>query len=107
MSLQDVKTDEIPLFHVGTAEYKVATLQKVTLLFVDWGTSKAEYSYQTQSRGNTKKFLPKESKNPKTTVLITKRVLQEVQRFFRTANHAVQFHFHTITECEVDTLFIL
>jgi len=42
-----------------------------------------------------------------TTVLITKRVLQEVQRLFWTTNHEVQVHFHTITECEVDILFIL
>jgi hypothetical protein len=106
-SLQDVKTDEIPLFHVGTEEYKFATLQRVTLLFVDWGTSKAEYSHQIQSRGHTNKFLTKESRNAMTTVLITQRVLQEVQRYFWTTNHEVQVHLHTITKCEIDTLFIL
>lgn len=82
MSLQDVKTGEIPLFHVGTEEYKCVTHQRVTLLFVDWETSKAEYSYQIQSSGHTNKFLTKESRNAMTTVIIRKRVLQEIQRFF-------------------------
>lgn len=39
MSMQGVKTDEISLIHIETEEYKCATLQKVTLLFVEWGTS--------------------------------------------------------------------
>jgi hypothetical protein len=81
MSIQDVKTNEIPLFHVGTEEYKCATLQKVALLFVDWGTSKAEYSHQLQSPGHTNKFLTKESKSEITTVLITKSVLQKFKDF--------------------------
>ena len=57
--------------------------KKLTLLFVDWGTSRAEYSYQLQSRGHINKFLIKESKNAMTTVLITKRVLQEVEVLFK------------------------
>jgi len=82
MSVQDVKTNEIPLLHGGTEQYKCATLQKVTLLFMEWGTSKAEYSYQLQSRGHTNRFLTKESKNAMTTVLITKNVLQKFKDFF-------------------------
>lgn len=54
MSLQHVKTYKIPLFHVGIEEYKCATLEKVTLLFMDWGTSKTEYSNQLLSRGHKK-----------------------------------------------------
>jgi hypothetical protein len=83
MSIQDVKTDEIPSFHVGPEEYKHAALQKVTLLFVDWGTSKPEYSYQLQSRGHMKKFLTQESKNAMTTVFITKSVLQEMEVLYK------------------------
>ena len=37
--MQDVKTDEISLIHIGTEDYKCVTLQKVILLFVEWGTS--------------------------------------------------------------------
>jgi hypothetical protein len=84
MSLRDVKTGEIPLFHIRTEEYKCVTHQRVTLLFVDWGTSKAEYSYsyQIQSSGHTNKFLTKESKNAMTTV-ITRGFCKKFKDFFR------------------------